>query len=686
MKTVIICMSTFLVFHIAMSQNPIDKGFLLLESGDFGKALEFFDSYLKLEPQNKTAQICYGRSLGLNGSPDNAVAYFADMKKRFPNDLEVNINYAESMLWANRFSDARSEYRILLKSNPQDFGLILGYANCLSNLREYDQAFEWVNKALTVKPSHPAALISRKFIRLGWAHELIGRQEYGPGKELLLQNLEEFPKDQESLLNLAQVYLATQQTERARKCYTDLASTKKDSITALIGISLVSHMERKDKDALTQAKMARAKAIQIEDTLLLHKAEERYVQALLWNQQYGSARKHIEILAELYKVEPWILGLQASLGMYSGKTKVSLDTYEQLLRQDSTSFDGNLGKANALFAEDRMEEAYRAAYKTLEIFENQKDAMALLEKLNRVHAPTFAQNTLFSSDSGQNVAWTSLSTVQLPWSTKTQASLGYQFRDTRNLVDQNQAQSHSVVLGLAYKWFPKTKTSLQFGLDHVKSSTGTYTQPLVDLRVALKPVPLQHFEFMYKRELENFNANLIQQQIVKNHLGLSFHQASNFNLGLYSQFIQSFQSDENKRVLLFSSIFYKLLQNPGVKIGFNYQYLGFSEQKPEIYFSPEQFQAIEFFSNSQVSFSKKSGMQLTGAAGLQQVEKETPTFTFRMDLSYNYQLNKKWLLGIYGKYSNVASATTAGFEITQVGVKFQRVWLNKQLFSKPKAR
>lgn len=686
MKRVVFYISAFLAIHVATAQEPMEKGFMLLENGDFSEALEFFDSYLELQPQNKTAQICYGRALGLSGRPDDAVTHFSEMKKMFPDDLEISINRAESLLWAERFSDAQADYKALLKSNPQNFSLLLGYANCFSNLKEYDQALEWVNKSLQVKPSHPAALVSRKYIRLGWAHKLIGRQEYESGKELLLQNLADFPKDRETLLNLAQVYLATQNNEQARKCYTDLMITKKDSITGLIGTSLVSHMERKEKEALSQAKMARAMAIQLEDTLMLRKAEERFVQALLWNREYSSAREHIEILTQFYNNESWLLGLQASLGMYSGKTKGSLNTYELLLEQDSTSFDGNLGKANALFAEDRMEEAYSATYKTLEIYDNQKDAMALLEKLNRVHAPTLQQNAIYSSDSGQNVALTSLSTVGLPWSTKFQTSLGYQYRDTRNLADQNQAQSHSLFMGLAYKWFPKTRTTLQLGLDHVKSPIESYTQPLLDFRLALKPMPLQHLEFIYKRELENFNADLIQQQIVKNHLGLSFHQASNFNLGLYSQFIQSYQSDENKRTLLFSSIFYQLLQNPGVKIGLNYQYIGFSEQKPEIYFSPEQFQAIEFFSNAQITFSNKSSMLFTGAAGLQQVEETTPTFTFRMDLNFTYQINKKWLIGIYGKYSNVASTTAAGFEIAQIGLKLQRAWLNKQLFAKPKAR
>ena len=50
--------------------------------------------------------------------------------------------------------------------------------------------------------------------------------------------------------------------------------------------------------------------------------------------------------------------LKATLGMYTGNIKSSLKHYDTILETDSISFDGNLGKANALFARGKIDEAY----------------------------------------------------------------------------------------------------------------------------------------------------------------------------------------------------------------------------------------------------------------------------------------------------------------------------------------
>ena len=667
-----------------MAQEPIEKGFRLLEDGKFSESLTFFEAYLETSPDNRAAQICYGRSLGLSGDTPSAVSYFDTLASNYPGNLEIDVNRAESLLWDSRFEEAKALYEILLKANPSHFSLLLGNANCLSNLKEYQAALESVNKALEIEPVNQGALLSRKYIRLAWAHELINRQEYASGMRLLQDNLADFPLDIESLHNLAHAYLASGETGLARESFTKMADSKNDSIKAIIGISLVSHIEKQDKDALKFAREARTIARRSEDPQLKRKAEERFVQALLWNKKYKNARAQLDSLEIAYGKEAWILGLEASYGLYSGKTKSSLKSYEKLLERDSTSFDGNLGKANALFANDRMHEAYQATYTTLDIFENQKDALTLLDKLNKAYTPAIDQSAGYSSDSGQNNTWHGLTSIQLPWSTKLSTQVSYAYRETNNQIDNSQAESHSASLGVDYKWMPKTRTTLRVGINKIISPERNYTQPTMDLRFRISPSSRQKLELMYNRELENFNAALIQEEIVKDHVGLSFHQSTNWDLGLYTQFIQTAQSDENSRTLFFSSVFYQLIEKTKTKIGFNYQYISFSEQRPEVYFSPEEFHAAEIFSSSNLTISPASSLSFSGATGFQKVETEAPMFTFRGDLSYQYRISDHFNLNIYGKYSNLASSTAAGFEFMEAGIRLQWVWSGKKLFADPR--
>ena len=49
------------------SQN-MKEGFQLLETGKFEKAEQYFQKVLVDYPTNKTANLCYGRAVGLNGN------------------------------------------------------------------------------------------------------------------------------------------------------------------------------------------------------------------------------------------------------------------------------------------------------------------------------------------------------------------------------------------------------------------------------------------------------------------------------------------------------------------------------------------------------------------------------------------------------------------------------------------
>jgi thioredoxin-like negative regulator of GroEL len=69
----------FLSCFILIAQNEMQEGFTLLEKGDFEEAESFFIAYLKNNPENKTAKLCYGRAVGLSGEPEKATGLFAEL-------------------------------------------------------------------------------------------------------------------------------------------------------------------------------------------------------------------------------------------------------------------------------------------------------------------------------------------------------------------------------------------------------------------------------------------------------------------------------------------------------------------------------------------------------------------------------------------------------------------------------
>ncbi|NHF58570.1 tetratricopeptide repeat protein [Flavobacteriaceae bacterium TP-CH-4] len=677
---------TALVYTLLMSslftsaQAPLENGFTLLEKGRFEQAESFFGTYLRSDPDNKTAQICYGRAVGLSGEPQKATSLFAGLLKTYPDDFEIRINYNESFLWGGEYDKAKPLYAELVARYPENFGALLGYANTLGNLKEYTVALEWIEKALALQPGNESAKVSRKYIRLGYANTFVNKQDYPRGKEMLKEIFTDFPEDKDALLNLANVYLITKETDSAKAAYRRYATTPKDSITALNGIALAEHIGAHNREAQRVAESAKIKVRTFKDTELIERTYERHVQALIWNRKFGKARQQIDSLSVTHSGRNWVLALRATLGMYTGDFKTSLQSYDAILANDSTSFDGNLGKANALFASDRIVSAYKSAFQTLKVFPHQKDAMGLIEKMNARYAPMIGQQAGYTFDNGNNVVYFTNTTANIPWATRFRTTLSYQYRSTENTISTNKANSHILLAGFEYSPFPNTRLKTVVGLNNSRFMTEAYTQPVLDAKLVLKPYKLQNLELGYQREVQNFNADLIEREIVMNHYGINYNLGTNFNLGWYTQVMHTRQTDENSRNLLFTSLYYNLLHKPVLKAGVNYQYLSFEKQVPSIYFSPEEYQAYELFADFRGDLSKKTGFWTSVATGLQQVEEDPQTTIFRAEAGLRHQFGKRLSGNLYGKYSNIASATAAGFEFTELGVQLNWLLTKRPLF------
>lgn len=202
----------------------------------------------------------------------------------------------------------------------------------------------------------------------------------------------------------------------------------------------------------------------------------------------------------------------------------------------------------------------------------------------------------------------------------------------------------------------------------------------MNAKLALKPFKLQNLELGYQREVQNFNADLIEREIVMNHYGLNYNLGTNINLGWYTQLMHTQQTDNNTRNLLFTSLYYTVLQKPALKFGLNYQYITFGEQVPTIYFSPEKYWAGEVFADIRGKISGHTNYMASAATGIQKVENDPQTAIFRAEVAVQHQFGKRLSGNIYSKYSNIASATAAGFEFTEIGFKLKWFLTKKPLF------
>lgn len=659
---------------VAYAQN-MQEGYTYLETGKYTKAESFFKTILKDHPDNKTARLCYGRAIGLNGKPEQANKFFNNLLKDYPNDFEVKLNYGESLLWTSNFPEAKIYFKTLINEDPKSFAALLSYANTLSNLKEYENALVYVNKALEVSPGNPNALTSKKYMYLGYAYKKQQAQLYEDAETLLKENLILFKDDTDTLLNLANLYLIMGEFNKATDTYNTLAKNPDNTLIALNGLALAQHLKGKEKDALKLSEQAYLSLEDDTDSTLVKATTERHVQALIWNKKFKSAKTLIDDLIENKPYENWVLALRATLNIYKSDFKKSVADYNRILKNDSSSFDGNLGKANALKALGKYVEAYQSAENTLSFYDKQKDATNFIKTLNTSFTPFWETKASYSFDNGDNKAFGVQTKIEFPTSTRFKWLANYGYRTTTNKVTNFDATSNDFSLGLAYQLLPNLTFTGVAGVTAAKANTSDYTQLVTDLAFNIKPFKLQVLDIGFKSEIQSFNAELLDREIVMNNIYANYSLSTNFNLGWFTQYFYTWQNDDNARNLLFTSLYYNILPKPSLKAGINYQYITFKNQVPTIYFSPEQFNAGEVFvniiKNEAITKPNEWFYELTAATGLQYIEDDSSQSTYRVQGKLGYKFSERALLNLYGTRSNIASATAAGFTFNEIGLRFK---------------
>ncbi|WP_369752999.1 tetratricopeptide repeat protein [Flavobacterium sp. WC2409] len=671
-----------LILSNVTNAQDMSKGFSNLEKGEFAQAEVFFKNILKDYPQNKTARLCYARAIGLNKQAEKALDLFIDLKKENPGDLEIELNYAEALLWNKKFDEAKVFYTALVAKNPTSFVAHLGFANTLSNLKEFKEALINVNKALELSPANPGALISRKYIKLGYANQKVNEKSYTEADAFYDEILVDFPNDKETLLNKANLYLITKNITKGKETYNIIA--KNDPIIALNGLSLIEHIDGKDKQALTLAQEAIQKAQNTNDETIKKQTQERYVQALIWNKKYTLAEAKINELNTKYANENWLLALSATLAIYRSDFKDSIKYYSTILENDSKSFDGNLGIANAYYASGEVSNAVAAANTTLEIFKNQNDAMNFMKKINQEFTPYLEEKLSYSFDNGDNTAKATRTLISLPLSTKLTINTTYQYRETENTTTKVSAKTNDFLLGIDYKFLPKISYTLDAGVTSANSNTTKYNQLLINTYFKIKPFKLQDLEIGYKREVQNFNSDLIDKQIAANNYYFNYNMGTNFNFGWFTQYFYTSQTDNNTRNLLFTSFYYNFMSKPVLKGGLNYQYIAFKNQVPTDYFSPKKFNAVELFleilKDEKIVEAKSWFYNANVATGFQFIEDNSKQWTYRVQAKFGYKFSDRLLTNIYGTRSNIASTTAAGFTFNEIGLRLKWSLFDKPIF------
>ncbi len=642
--------------------QDMKSGFRMLESGSYDEATIFFKNILKEHPYNKTAIICYGRAVGLNGNAQMALDLFNELDNTYPYDMEILLNKAEAYLWLKMPDQAKTTYYSVLSQDSLSFNALLGVANAFSMAHEHQSANKWIQRAIAVNPSSDQALLSQKFIRLAYANQLASeQQDFEKALKLVNQNLTIQSDDQESLTLKANIHIMSGDYALATQAFDGV----KSHVDRLLGTSIAKHLEKKDDEALELAKKA---LVANNIRVMTH-----YISALLWNKELGAARAIADSLANSNPNTPEYIASQAEVAMYEADFIDGYERYNAYLIENPQSFKGNLGLADASHALGIDDQAYKYAQNTLKFHPGQQDAKAFIQRLNNLHSPNVIGSLVYgnSSDGSSFIGWST--GLEASVSPRTSISTNYSQKTYHTRQTKSENQSETITLGIKSQFGKRLRFDAQASkIDLIEDESDDNTRMIGEAMATIKMSKSQTTSLGIKSELQDFNSDLLSQNLKTNHLFIK--NALNWKtsgFGMYSEYYYSSFSDGNSRQLLFNS-FYKSIEKKGLKYGINYLAMKFEESRSLQYFSPTSFHQFEMFGDISIKHqSIPVELKVNSALGYQLMSNQNQ-ISWRMKATIEKNAGRL-KLNVFGAYSSIGTAQANGFSFFNCGatIKWQ---------------
>ncbi len=661
--------------HFVYAQVDMQEGYSYLENGEFAAAAEYFDIILQEYPNNKTAQLCYSRALGLGGAKEEALSRFQSLNVHYPNDYEIQLNLAEAFMWNERYQEASQLYEELLKIDPEHFVANLGYANANAGLKNNDRALTYIDKSLKIKPKNSGAELSRKYILLAVSAEHRNQLSFDTSMMHLDTILANNPNDREALLNKAVNYLWMDKPHKANKIYQELTDKEIEPLEGNIGLSYTNVLLHQKQQATgyaeTAMQLAQNSKISIKDKL---RASVSLVNALGFNRKYSAAHKLIDTLMITYgKETPALILARGRMYVWDNETDKGLDYYHFLDSTYAPSFEVKMGLAEAMRGEKRFKDAVAYIDQALKITPNQPDALWLREVIKDEYRPRLMLDYMYAQDIGDNFAYVAQGRFEVGNNGRFRSFVHFTHRRLEQITAENNATQIGVSIGTKFQAFKQLSFIAQMtptkSFDRDKSTIRD--DILLDVGVQYDISKNQTAGYNFVQEAHNYNADLLRSGIIMSHHKLFYHIRTPFRIGLYTQFISTTQTDDNLRNLLFTSLYYNLSEIPFIKFGVNYNVMTHRDQYPLLYFSPSYFQNVEGFFNINNIDRRKSKIiyDLTFAFGTQTTRETDHEFTRRIEAKLGWRFKSNGHLLFYYRTSNASQATVTGFRYSAYGVQ-----------------
>ncbi len=668
MKHIITTLVFIGLFGILFAQDSIQDGFQALDSGNYENAIEIFSKLERNQPENISAQVGYGRALGLSGKAGEAHSYFNKKLKSNPDNEELKLNFGESYLWLGESIKGEEYYRKLVAEYPENFISFLGLGNALAMQGKFSEALIVYRRSKLLKMDLPFIDEQIKNARLGQAYEFRLLGNYSASISIYKQLVNEFPSWEDARLGYGGILLGTHDFRKAEKQFKSLLSSKKYKITALQKLSYIKHQLGRNKEALELAGTAyeAADSTNVDQYL---EASKSYLFALLWNKRFSEAERIVSQLSSSFPEGK----IQVALAQYaSAKGRFSEVEFhsKKMIELDSGSYDGNLGLANNSFALGDFGSAGNQIETMLHFFPNHPDGLFVRDLIRKKTSPTLSAQTSYLTDNGNNRQLSTGVGIAIPVGEKLFVTAGFRNYQVRNTELNEKANIQYPTIGLGYQ-SKRLAIKVDGGLALKKMEGVSLSNDFTfRFRGNYKMDGNHLLSIFAERRIYDYTTSLVGSGITFTGAGVEYSGNIKQQIGLFVQGMRNFYSDGNGQNILTMSVFRNLKERPLIKTGLNLQIMQFSEQVPLDYYSPSSLVVGEAFLeyNSIAREDKKIGIRVEVVPGVIKEAGADIRFSYRGLLELGFRPSPAWEIKAKANVGNFAANEFNGYSFRQFGL------------------
>jgi len=276
---------------------------------------------------------------------------------------------ALSLQKSGQYYSAIEIYQVILKEN-RSYNLVFArLAECFYALDEYDQAFDFVEKALSYKKSDVELEAMKGFI-------LIGLDKIDEAKAVFSNILNFQPNDVNAKFGLAEIEISQGRISVARDIYKEILLMRPENKKALLAMSIIEHQSNNKKDANKYIK----KALKYHGNDEVTSYFAAYINAL--DGKYETAEAYLDTALKINADYDDALSLLASVLYESERYFEVIRVTDRQISKNKKAHIAWYIKTLALLKLGRQEEAMQTAKITLALMPTSEIYRMLLEEIS----------------------------------------------------------------------------------------------------------------------------------------------------------------------------------------------------------------------------------------------------------------------------------------------------------------